>query len=85
MEACNTINIVDTANPQAALTALILFTEDQPNKDDESKEPPKKRSRLLGNVDINSAEFKKLLKVKSAHKGALAEVSMQKVFSEVHY
>ncbi|XP_046363448.2 protein MCM10 homolog isoform X1 [Haliotis rufescens] len=62
------------------------LSEDQPNKDDESKEPPKKRSRLLGNVDINSAEFKKLLKVKSAHKGALAEAEAEreeKYFTEL--
>ncbi|XP_046562191.1 protein MCM10 homolog [Haliotis rubra] len=62
------------------------LTEDQPDNDNECKEPPRKRSRLLGNVDINSEEFKKLLKTKSAHKGALAEAEAEreeKYFTEL--
>ena len=40
----------------------------------ESKEPPKKKSKLLGSVDLNSPEVQQLLKKKSKHSGALAEV-----------
>ncbi|XP_067684495.1 protein MCM10 homolog [Haliotis asinina] len=54
------------------------LSDDQPDTGNESKEPPRKRSRLLGNVDINSEEFKKLLKTKSAHKGALAEAEAER-------
>lgn len=40
----------------------------------DTKEPPKKKSKLLGEVDLNSSEVQKLLKQKSKHTGALAEV-----------
>lgn len=41
---------------------------------EDTKEPPKKKSKLLGEVDLNSSEVQKLLKQKSKHTGALAEV-----------
>ncbi|OWF36082.1 protein MCM10 homolog [Mizuhopecten yessoensis] len=41
------------------------------------QEPPRKRSKLLGNIDVNSEEFKQLMKVRSKHKGALAEVEAE--------
>ncbi|XP_060069195.1 protein MCM10 homolog [Ylistrum balloti] len=48
------------------------------SKEDRSvQEPPKKRSKLLGNIDVNSEEFKQLMKVRSKHKGALAEVEAE--------
>lgn len=39
------------------------------------EEPPVKRSKLLGNIDENSEEFKKLMKSRSKHTGTLAQVS----------
>ncbi|XP_069141681.1 protein MCM10 homolog [Argopecten irradians] len=47
------------------------------NEDSCAKEPPKKRSKLLGNIDVNSEEFKQLMKVRSKHKGVLAEVEAE--------
>ncbi|XP_050412773.1 protein MCM10 homolog [Patella vulgata] len=41
-------------------------------------EPPKKRSKLLGNVDINSPEVQKLLKAKSSHMGAYKEAEAER-------
>uniref|UniRef100_A0A2C9JXH3 Protein MCM10 homolog n=1 Tax=Biomphalaria glabrata TaxID=6526 RepID=A0A2C9JXH3_BIOGL len=46
-------------------------------------EPPKKKPRLLGNVDLNSEEVKKILKAKSKHKGALAEAEAER--EEVYF
>nr|KAG5687342.1 hypothetical protein BaRGS_023776 [Batillaria attramentaria] len=40
--------------------------------------PARKKSRLLGDVDLNSEEVQKLLKAKSSHKGALAEAEAEK-------
>ncbi|XP_041348945.1 protein MCM10 homolog [Gigantopelta aegis] len=51
--------------------------DDKPT-DVQSEEPPAKRSRLLGNVDLNSEEVKKLMKARSSHRGALAEVEAEK-------
>ena len=39
-----------------------------------NSEPASKRSRLLGNVDPNSEEVRQLLKARSSHTGALAQV-----------
>ncbi|XP_061187039.1 protein MCM10 homolog [Saccostrea echinata] len=47
------------------------------NEDKIPEEPPKKRSKLLGNIDENSEDFKKLMKSKSKHTGALAEVEQE--------
>ncbi|XP_076469031.1 protein MCM10 homolog [Babylonia areolata] len=41
-------------------------------------EPPRKRSRLLGNVDPNSEEVKQLLKARSSHTGALAQAEAER-------
>ncbi|KAL5014940.1 hypothetical protein ScPMuIL_009210 [Solemya velum] len=49
-------------------------------------EQPKKKSKLLGNLDLNSDEVKKLLKMKSKHGGALAEreaEQQERYFSEL--
>ncbi|RUS77986.1 hypothetical protein EGW08_014247, partial [Elysia chlorotica] len=43
-----------------------------------SAKPPKKKSKLLGDVDLNSDEVKALLKAKSKHKGVLAEAEAQR-------
>ncbi|XP_013381323.1 protein MCM10 homolog [Lingula anatina] len=51
-----------------------------------STEPPKKRSRLLGDLDPNSEEFKRLLNAKSSHSGAVSEIEMEqqeKYFGEL--
>ncbi|GFR66544.1 sensitized chromosome inheritance modifier [Elysia marginata] len=40
--------------------------------------PPKKKSKLLGDVDLNSAEVKAILKAKSKHKGVLAEAEAER-------
>ncbi|XP_059141197.1 protein MCM10 homolog [Physella acuta] len=48
-----------------------------------AREPPKKKSRLLGNVDLNSDEVKGILKAKSKHKGALAEAEAER--EEVYF
>lgn len=40
--------------------------------------PPAKKSKLLGNVDLNSAEVKKLMKMKSSHVGAITELENEK-------
>ncbi|CAC5409455.1 MCM10 [Mytilus coruscus] len=42
-----------------------------------TEERPRKRSKLLGNIDENSAEFKELMKARSKHTGALAEVEAE--------
>ncbi|CAL1542750.1 unnamed protein product [Lymnaea stagnalis] len=47
------------------------------------KEPPKKKSRLLGDVDLNSDDIKSILKAKSKHKGALAEAEAER--EEVYF
>uniref|UniRef100_K1QYT0 Protein MCM10 homolog n=1 Tax=Magallana gigas TaxID=29159 RepID=K1QYT0_MAGGI len=41
------------------------------------EEPPVKRSKLLGNIDENSEEFKNLMKSRSKHTGTLAQVEME--------
>ena len=41
-----------------------------------NSEPASKRSRLLGNVDPNSEEVRQLLKARSSHTGALAQVGL---------
>jgi hypothetical protein len=41
----------------------------------QTQEPPRKKFKLLGNIDENSVEFKQLMKARSKHTGALAEVS----------
>ena len=53
---------------------LFRSVEDDSNEDRQSSEPPRKRSKFLGNVDLNDPDVQKLLKAKSKHKGALAEV-----------
>ena len=40
--------------------------------------PPAKKSKLLGNVDLNSVEVKKLMNMKSSHIGALTELENEK-------
>ncbi|XP_052282669.1 protein MCM10 homolog isoform X2 [Dreissena polymorpha] len=40
-------------------------------------EPPKKRSKLLGDLDLNSPEVQQLLKTKSKNTGALAEAEAE--------
>ncbi|XP_063407676.1 protein MCM10 homolog isoform X2 [Mytilus trossulus] len=42
-----------------------------------TEERPRKRSKLLGNIDENSAEFKELMKARSKHTGAIAEVEAE--------
>ncbi|KAL3851925.1 hypothetical protein ACJMK2_015620 [Sinanodonta woodiana] len=39
--------------------------------------PPVKKSKLLGNIDLNSEEVQRLLKAKSKHTGALAEAEAE--------
>jgi len=39
-----------------------------------TREPEKKRSKLLGNIDLDSPEVQKLLNAKSAHANLLTEV-----------
>jgi hypothetical protein len=41
-----------------------------------SKRPPEKKSRLLGNVDLNSSEIQKLISAKSTHAALADEVSL---------
>lgn len=41
------------------------------------EEPPVKRSKLLGNIDENSKEFKNLMKSRSKHTGTLAQVEAE--------
>ena len=53
---------------------LIFLETESKDNDPDSSEPPKKRSKFLGNVDLNDPEVQKLLKSRSKHKGALAEV-----------
>lgn len=47
------------------------------NDKKQTQEPPRKKSKLLGNIDENSAEFKQLMKARSKHTGALAEVEAE--------
>lgn len=49
----------------------------RPNSRSPGQEPPKKRSKLLGNIDVDSEGFKQMMKVRSNHKGALAEVEAE--------
>ena len=42
---------------------------------EKEQQPPKKRSRLLGDLDLDSEEVQKLLKKKSNHDGQLSEVN----------
>ncbi|WAR25947.1 MCM10-like protein [Mya arenaria] len=42
-----------------------------------AQEPPKKKSKLLGDLDLNSPEVQQLLKKKSKHTGALAEAEAE--------
>ncbi|KAH9503642.1 minichromosome maintenance- protein [Bulinus truncatus] len=61
-------------------------TDDHPNTSaggQKLTEPPKKKARLLGNVDLNSDEVKSILKAKSKHKGALAEAEAER--EEVYF
>jgi hypothetical protein len=44
------------------------------------EEPAVKRSKLLGNIDENSEEFRMLMKSRSKHTGALAEVRAVRIF-----
>jgi len=48
-----------------------------------SLEPPMKKSRLLGNVDMNSDEIKAILKARSKHQGALTEAELER--EEVYF
>lgn len=61
---------------QVDIFYFFFLTEVDPSlsKDSGSKEPPKKKSKLLGDLDLNSPEVQRLLKKKSKHTGALAEV-----------
>lgn len=43
-----------------------------------SQPPQAKRSKLLGNIDLNSPEIKKLMKLKSSHSGAITEMENEK-------
>ncbi|XP_014777500.1 protein MCM10 homolog [Octopus bimaculoides] len=43
-----------------------------------SQPPQAKRSKLLGNIDLNSSEIKKLMKLKSSHSGAITEMENEK-------
>ncbi|XP_060557335.1 protein MCM10 homolog [Ruditapes philippinarum] len=51
--------------------------EDDNTGDSSSKEPPQKKSKLLGDLDLNSPDVQQLLKKKSKHKGALAEAESE--------
>ena len=46
--------------------------------------PPQKKSRLLGDLDLNSAEVQKVLRADSAHSSALSEVRTSRVCVCVH-
>ncbi|GAB1609807.1 protein MCM10 homolog [Argonauta hians] len=49
------------------------------SQDSSASQPPlPKRSKLLGNVDLNSPEIKKLMKLKSSHTGAITELENEK-------
>ena len=52
-----------------------MFNSAEASQSDKETQPPKKRSRLLGDLDLNSEEVQKLLKKKSSHDGELSEVS----------
>ncbi|XP_062585653.1 protein MCM10 homolog [Saccostrea cucullata] len=56
---------------------VLANLENKDNEDKEPEEPPQKRSKLLGNIDENSEDFKKLMKSRSKHTGALAEVEQE--------
>ena len=65
---------------------MFFCVENEDNKQSSPpEEPPKKRSKLLGSVDIDSEEFKKFMKDKSKHTGALAEVSTPHMFVQTKY
>lgn len=59
---------------QERVLSNIVNKVDEKEKQDE---PPMKRSKLLGNIDENSEEFKKLMKSRSKHTGTLAQVEME--------
>ncbi|KAK3104155.1 hypothetical protein FSP39_024878 [Pinctada imbricata] len=67
------------SSPEARERILKRIREDvdQENKSKSAEEPPKKKSKLLGNIDENSEEFKALMKTKSRHTGALKEAEKE--------
>lgn len=48
--------------------------DSKPSSSSSSAEPARKRSRLLGSMDPNSKDVQQLLKARSSHTGALAQV-----------
>ena len=54
---------------------LLLFTTED-NDQTSTNSPPAKKSKLLGNVDLNSDEIQKLINAKSAHANLLSAVGI---------
>ena len=46
------------------------------SSDENEGPPPKKRSKLLGDLDLEDPEVQKLLKKNSSHAGVLSKVSL---------
>ncbi len=61
--------------PVRSFCRLAAAGADEPEK--ELRAPKKKKSRLLGDLDLDSEEVQKLLKKKSKHEGQLDEVSIK--------
>lgn len=74
---------IDIVSNECASNDVRIEASEPPNKksklnhNSSSQECSKKKSKLLGDLDLNSPEVKKLLKMKSKHKGALAEVEAE--------
>ena len=57
---------------------MFRFIPGSPPVETEGR-PPRKRSRLLGDIDLNSPEVQKLMKANSSHSGAVNEVRRRKI------
>ncbi|KAJ8301914.1 hypothetical protein KUTeg_020901 [Tegillarca granosa] len=73
----NSVRKKTSPQGQEKIKKRVLDSIEAKDDDIPTEEPPKKRSRLLGSLDVNSEEFKKLMSIKSKHTGALAEVEAE--------
>ena len=65
--------------------ALILGDSAEETQSSESRSsnsaPPKKKSRLMGDLELDSSEVQRLLEARSKYDGQLTEVSSTKLIS----
>ncbi|GFN84512.1 mcm10-like protein [Plakobranchus ocellatus] len=68
-----------SGSPSLSPEAAVLKQEQNRSaRSPKLSEPPKKKSKLLGDVDLNSDEVKTILKARSKHKGVLAQAEAER-------